>query len=121
MKTVLFTRNVYVQKSVGYLQRKNKKDECVFTKVFWLFTLSTVFIVPRPPPPPPIPTFVECVDSTERSSASKNSNVSSGTWPAGDRPVPQTRSFLTAISTHRGSQSSWRGSTGEIAARAFAA
>ena len=25
MKTVLFTRNMYVQKSVGYLQRKNKK------------------------------------------------------------------------------------------------
>ena len=95
--------NVYSHKGLDYLH--------VFTKI------STV---PRPPHPP-ISAFVECVDSTERSSASKNPNVSSGTWPAGDRPVPQTESSLEANAIRPGSLLNSPVSREEIAARAFAA
>ena len=67
---------------------------------------------PRPRPPPPISAFVECDGSTGRSPANKNPSVSSGTCPAGDRPVIQTESSPTASGSHPSSRSSWHGSTG---------
>ena len=98
---------MYLQKSSGYLH---------------VFTKKNIFTVPpRSPPPPPMLASSECDDNTGQSPASKKPSVPSGTCPAGDRPVSQTRSFLTANGIRPGSQSGWHGSRAEIVLSAFAA
>ena len=107
---------MYVQKC--WLLTEKIKDERVFTKkVSTIYkkpvctkrsSMSNqkkyIFTVPRPPPPPPTLAFPGCVDNTGQSPASKNPSVPSGTCPAGDRPVLQTRPSLEANAIRPGSQ-----------------